>query len=288
MTKHALALVLLAVGFPAMASAVCTAPTTAANLLVGQKWAFQLVNPPVVAPPYTGGQRGAVGVFTGYAGGWVNFVESLNLNGNIIRLANTWGQWTGLADCTGGTLKFQLYYVSYTFNFTITGAGTMSLVLTDERYAFGPPPPPLTPQKALTGMAVLLSPVVACPITVSSSAVTNLLNGKKYDYQLDGAGFKETGRFSGYIWNPAAYSGALSIDRKMVTAPGDVVLANLIGSGGRYIIYSDCSGGELLFNANGLSRQLEFVFTKSDFSQMYIVEDGLGNPVVTGIANKVP
>jgi hypothetical protein len=99
--------------------------------------------------------------------------------------------------------------------------------------------------------------------------------------------------------NPNAYSGDLTIVRKLSfndatgrpvlamnqTVPTTPINPNLpINwfttypaelSYGRYIIYPDCSGGELLLMGGlGTYRQLEFVFTNSTFTTIATVVDG--------------
>jgi len=61
---------------------------------------------------------------------------------------------------------------------------------------------------------------------------------------------------------------------------------------GRYQVYGDCSGGEIMIMLNGFAAQLEFVWT-NNFTQMLFVSDALsprygGNVVLTGNARRAP
>jgi len=156
--------------------------------------------------------------------------------------------------------------------------------------AFGPP----TPTNAITGTARLLPGPSSCPVGLGNPL--NLIKGFKYTIPLAGPVLKsETVNVFPVFNNPFAYSGDLFIDRFVgATAPvppftpatqAGPALGPVVPNyqtQGRYIIYPDCSGGELLLNNGrvlaGDELQLEFVFSKADFSEIYVLRDDLAFP----------
>jgi hypothetical protein len=70
----------------------------------------------------------------------------------------------------------------------------------------------------------------------------------------------------------SAGSGVLAVSETETFATGNVV--RLAQGAGRYQVYSDCSGGELLFNIGGIATQYEFVFVDGG-NEMFMVSDSL-------------
>ena len=167
------------------------------------------------------------------------------------------------------------------------------------------PPCPFAADPGLITGQALRDPPRACPVGLGNPL--NLLKGSRYAYTLNRllSPEGEQGQFVPSFNNPLAYSGDLTIQGRSVNNYFPFVVGTTQGinfpfmpnydTQGRYVIYNDCSGGELLFMANGFSLQLEFVFSKADFSQIFLLRDDLAYPspspcavppVMAGIANR--
>jgi len=258
---------LIAFGAPFIASAQCPAGVTPANYLIGKTWAFRLTGPPPIIS-----LTSAIGTFTGVAPGYLSIVETVVdvLNSNqISRQAPATGRWSVNSSCSGGELQFMLNREFFTIQFTLADAGTtMNLSGLVDRTI-----PVIFPRGyPLMGIA-RLSPPRACPAGLGNPH--NLLNGVKYAYTATGGGYIENGVLTGSFPNPAAYSGNLSIDRTVIDVAGIRGFEPNYPTQGRYTIYGDCSGGSLALNANRKSIQVEFVFSKADFSELFFLGDDL-------------
>jgi hypothetical protein len=158
---------------------------------------------------------------------------------------------------------------------------------------------------ALSGVAYPNTPR-ACPVGLGNPL--NLLKGITFQTAL-AATPSTPALFSGTLLtfsflNPNAYSGDISVSGPGLpaywpgppTAPAgpttgiNPAFAPVAYTGGRYIIYADCSGGELLLMggitsgvANGTVKtnaytQLEFLFTDLTFSRIVSLADGGQTP----------
>ena len=64
---------------------------------------------------------------------------------------------------------------------------------------------------------------------------------------------------------------------------GDPALYSRVKTGGRYIVNADCSGGEIMIMTNYQPIQYEFVFSNSNFSEMFLLSDSDGQ-MLQGVA----
>jgi len=125
-----------------------------------------------------------------------------------------------------------------------------------------------------------------------------LIDGTTWAFHLESPGFPSANAAVGIFKasfvpsNPFASQGVLTI-RETVNQNG-VQITRLANVSGRYLIYPDCSGGELLFMLGGQPLQIEFVFGQN-FGLMRLLSDGdastqisntFGFQVVSGQAKK--
>jgi hypothetical protein len=302
MNTRLLAGALIALGAPILASAQCVAPVTPENALVGQNYVFSVA----------GTRIAAIGTFTGFANGYLAITETVvdtsgsNTN-QVNRLAPASGRWMSNATCNGGMIQFMLNREFFSFDYTLnTTTKAITLTGRDESYrgALAPvqhyvlqvcaptigivpgPPPTSACQGGISGQptnpgqpigwaqpndvsritgTATINPPKACPAGLGNPL--NLLKG--FSVVLGNS----VGVFS--FLNPAAYSGDITFSGFSPTY-----------TAGRYIIYPDCSGGELLLMGNRTSAtslsnaftQLEFVFTNTNFNVLLAVADGGQTP----------
>ena len=76
------------------------------------------------------------------------------------------------------------------------------------------------------------------------------------------------------LFIPSAAGGLAPVQQP---GEGPTTLYSALGASGRYIVYSDCSGGQVLFMAQGFAIQVEFVFSRTDGSEMFMLADDLSS-----------
>jgi hypothetical protein len=299
---------LIAFGAPLIGSAQCLPGQLPNSVLNGKTYAFRVSGP----------QTAAIGKFTAFAGGYLAITETVtDVSGaipyQVVRTAPTSGRWMVGADCTSGMLLFNMNRASFQLNFT-TAVGNSSLLTISGQNTSNPsaqagPTTPTDPAR-LAGIAQEL----AGPVTACAAGALNSLNGVTFGYNLAGGAvpgnraagtFSETGSFRGFLTNPLAYSGNLTVGVNLnlgvppVVTPtprtilaispaaggvpvqqpsgGATTLYSALGASGRYTVYNDCSGGEVMFMAQGFAIQVEFVFSRTDGSEMFMLADDLSS-----------
>lgn len=282
MKSPLLAGALCALAAPFLASAQCVAPVTPNNLLLGQTWAFRVASANLpVGSNFSVIQSAAAGTFTGLAQNNLSaVVTNHETNGNgrnlVSRLAAGQGRWSSNIDCRTGVIfinKFSNTPSSYQLDFILVNGGTEMILSGSD--SFGNPvsgQARLNPPKSCNGVNPLLT-----------------IAGATYGYTLEGNGRSEVGSVTGIF---GGFNGFLLVNTRTIRQlnpplpPGSEPLLDLFGGSGRYIIYPDCSGGELLIMNRLYPVQLEFVFSKADFSEMYLVNDDLQEFPYSGVARR--
>jgi hypothetical protein len=305
--------VLLAFGAPILASAQCPAGVTPATTLVGKTYAFHLDNFFVASiGTFTAQPNGYLAITETLVDSLANRVSRLTpTSGRWLSNATCDG---GTLEFMLNGAHFQLTYAFAPGGQTemiLTGrdeslgqggfpvpvqhselsgcvGGVPDLIqpncMGPGMIPYGPP----TDLAELTGSA-RLSPPKACPAGLGNPL--NLINGKRFSYFLNQGniggiplGVAETGVLAASFSNPFAYAGNLAVEnRALVVHTGvaadrvDAPVANYPLSG-RYIIYPDCSGGEFLILGQPVPIQVEFVFSKADFSEVFLLLDDRAIP----------
>jgi hypothetical protein len=132
-----------------------------------------------------------------------------------------------------------------------------------------------------------------CPAGLANPL--QLIDGTTWAFQLESPAFSSANAAVGIFkphfvpTNPPSEQGVLAIT-ETVNQNGTLV-TRLAHIAGRYIIYPDCTGGELFFMLSNQPLQLEFVFGQG-FSLMRLLTDGspevnaLGYQVLNGVARR--
>ena len=324
MIQRFLATAALAVVTPILASAACPAGLTGDTYFVKQKVAFRFLvsqfGTNSLGPSGNGSLTTTIGVFVGLPGGLldVTFTRA-DLRGSsgpldVVRRVPGSGRWMVAPDCASGMLWINFDRKNYTINIVISPTGEITVA----------PNPPVNPQVPGVGMpnpafvalkgimaydengnevdaTFSIGPPMTCPPIGNP---LNLLNGMTYNFtgisndatfDADGNFYwgVDEGTFTG-VFN-GGYAGTLIINNRMITFPGinasprdgspvDIPYMPRYTTYGRYIIYPDCSGGELLFNDQNRPRQYEFIFADPAFRTIWYVSDyeTLGNTYFLG------
>jgi hypothetical protein len=263
---------------------VCPANITA--VLASHPWAFQLrtgalapqermivleddrriLAPKPIGPEATPGLA-VIGTFAVNGPGTITATVTTSTSGVIVRRATASGRYILYGDCSGGEimimlngLAVQLEFVwSNNFNQMLFVSETMNL-----RYSGA---------VVLTGNA--LPAPSACPAGV---APLDLVNNTKWSFRLAqqyvyAPGDSSVGSFKGFL---SAGGGLLTATETTTTASG--LVTRLAPESGRYQVYGDCSGGEImLMNRAPGAVQLEFVFVGAGFNEMFLLNDNAAN-----------
>ena len=254
---------------PPAPDTVC--PADVSSVIQGGPWAFQLRSP--AFDPQT--STAAVGTFTAKPNGVLSAILTVsNANAAVMRRAEAPGRYILYPNCTGGEVMIMLNGFAAQLEFVWTNNFTQMLFVADE----------LNPRYG--GTTILIGNAkrgpTACPAGLGNPL--NILNATTWSYQLF-AGYFPQGGFGG---GGSASVGTLrpyvqgslgllkAIDTTVAeTSPNDsTAVYRLAELGGRYLIYGDCSGGEImLMNRRPGSLQLEFVFVGTNFDEMYFLAD---------------
>jgi len=273
-----------------------------AQLIQGSTWAFQTITGEAAL-----NGSASVGTFRGLANGQLQITETVSTGGYIMRGAQHSGRYEVYADCSGGQLMFMLnrafVQLEFVFQSNFEEMYLVSETLPEVNFLaptrVGPKPKAIVIGRGGGGGAVLTgiakrTPVQACPAGVVSPL--EILNRTSWAFQTHSAylAFLEmSGSASVGVLNASVVNGAgvlSAIETVSGGSPGTLTRRAL--ESGRYIINSDCSGGELmLMNRGNPSNpvQLEFVFVGANFDEIYFLNDALpsGNgDLIAGQAKK--
>jgi len=257
--------------------------TNPLQMIDGQTWVFE-----TRAADYLPNGMSSVGFFKAqyltspYPHGVLTVTESVNgsvLGGfpqYLTRLANIPGAYQVYPDCSGGQLSFNLNQQAVQWEFVFANGFTemymTSMSLLDN---FG-----LT--KSLRGIALMGGVPAACPAGLADPS--QLLDASTWSFHTESASFEGAGSGRVGIFKPVfvpagadtkypAPHGVLSATESISfdTIPN---VTRLAGESGRYVVYPDCSGGQV--QINGVQPvTYDFVFLDSSFTRMYMLSDTL-------------
>jgi hypothetical protein len=123
-----------------------------------------------------------------------------------------------------------------------------------------------------------------CPAGITNPL--QLLDGTTWTFSTESSNFNPTGDASvGFFTahfvpaNPASEQGVLAITETVNQIMTTGTVTRLAHVSGRYQVYPDCSGGELMFMLSNQAVQFEFVFA-NNFSEIFMMSDSLqGTPL---------
>jgi len=260
MKSFSLSAICLIAGFIAASPAQAQCPGGLADplyLINGSSWAFQTED------DFLG--DGAVGIFSAqvqlpggknpYLTGILTLTMTTNNQGVITVRQSAVGKYQIYPDCSGGQLFFNANQNSYQYAFVFV-SGRTEMYLTSNSNDV--PNTGFGPFAGNHGKAIL-TPETGCPAGLSDPLF--LLNGTTWSFQAQDPLSSSVGIFQAQVQLPGGknpyLTGVLSITAT-TAAVGTVYNQQMYP--GRYQIYSDCSGGELLFNTNFNAYQYSFVF----------------------------
>jgi hypothetical protein len=210
----------------------------------------------------------AIGTFTATGPGVLVATLTTSEAGVIARRATVNGRYILYPDCSGGEIMIMLNGLAVQLEFVWSNNFSQMLFVSE------------TMNLRHSGTVVLTGNALrapsACPAGV---APLGLLNNSKWSFRLAqqyvyAPGDSSVGTFKGFISNGA---GLLTATETTTTASG--LVTRLAPESGRYQVYTDCSGGEImLMNRAPGAVQLEFVFVGASFNEMFLLNDNAAKP----------
>lgn len=264
-------------------SVPCSPPTDPLN---GTNWAFHAES------TSRGPSSALVGTFSvvrtaGYrrsSDAVLNLVGTMTINvaDKVFRLASTTGQVS--YNCaagtntppTGGTLQFSdgadASFWSFTFN-----AALSTMTMTNDYFLdpgqFPPNPTPLL-QRLRAGVANRIDNPLPCP---NPSAILDVPLGWAFlSSSIAGGNISS----SGTIFAKAS-SGF--VQGNISTTVGGDLSYRFADTYGTYQVYPGCTGGNISFQVGPVSADYEFVFSKGDYTSLYLLS--IQNVTSTTAAN---
>ena len=229
-------------------------------LLDGSNWAFQTED------DFFG--EGAVGTFRAsvkapagnnpFFSGVLAITETINAEGRITRQLQASGKYIINSDCSGGELLFNAGGHAYQFEFVFAKGRTKMFLVTDNT---SPRAVGLSQFVGDHGTAVLTP--LGCPAGVVDP-LTRLAGA--WSFHAEDIVTGSVGIFNASIVNGL---GFLNVT-ETTTVLGEVIRGQVFT--GKFQVYPDCSGGELLFNTGRNSLQYEFVFADGG-NEIFMVSD---------------
>ena len=249
---------------------VLTCPTNPVDLLNGSSWSFQVEGSNTFAE-----SLGVIGRFTATVRGGQGFLDisqTSRFANNVNRLQGASGRYQVYSDCSGGELMFMVNGQAVQYEFIIVNENELYLVSDS---VVGQLPAIARAVSVVAGSAIR-NPPSACPAGVNPLQVmagttwvfrtySNYLSG-------DGYGPPQIGSASvGYF--TAGVSNGLGVLSAVETTNDADQITRLQQESGRYIVYPDCSGGEIMLMNRAVPVQLEFVFIGPNFDDMFLLSD---------------
>ena len=258
--------------------------TNPLNLLNGMQYAFRLY-------PGTANGSNSVGTISAAvtpAGGVLSGVETGITGGNFpgagipFRRNPIGGRYIMNADCSGGELLITgrpSYAGQLQLEFYFSSPDFSEIVLLNDY--LNNTPVPIGPQFFTTPVAGIGRKVTAtCPADAAQ-----VLLRTPWAFQI--AGNDDNRGLAVAVGTFRALPGGTL----QITATTEVNKTVFRGGqySGRYIVYPDCSGGELMFMINSMPVQLEFVYSDA-FDEMYLVTDSVQTveDIAGGVARRAP
>jgi hypothetical protein len=217
--------------------------------------------------------------------------ETVDNRGNITRLARAGGRWILNPDCTGGEIMLMVSAAPVQFEFTFTKNFSEMNMVADY---FSPQGNPTATVTAVSGHAVRSA--AGCPAGIGNSL--NLIAGMVWSFETANNYFNNFTASTGLFF-PTTVNGA-GVLSGTETVSGSILSQTIRQNHitGRFQVYNDCSGGEIMIMNRGVTGargiggaqglQMEFVFAGPNYSTLYMLNDiqGVGLQEVTGIATK--
>jgi hypothetical protein len=281
MKKYTLAAASMLAAFISVPAAMAQCPAglaTPLSILDGTNWAFQAtedfagegiigdlkftVKPPAGTNPF----------FTGV----LNISTTINASGNITRGIVSQGKYQVYDDCSGGEILFNVQDHSFQFEFVFLSGRTEMYFVSDS-----------TSTRNIGGGTLFgehgtarITPA-GCPAGVVDPLT--LLVGN-WAFHAEDFASGSVGAFNAQIKNGL---GFLTVTETS-TLSGEVIRGQQFT--GKYQVYGDCSGGELLFNVGRNAVQYEFVFVDGG-AEIFMVSDSatprnVGNVAFRGNSGK--
>lgn len=123
-----------------------------------------------------------------------------------------------------------------------------------------------------------------CPAGITNPL--QLLDGTTWTFSTESANFNSNGDASVGFFKPKFVptnsfnqQGVLTITETVNQIMTLGRVTRLAQVSGRYIVYPDCSGGELMFMLSNQSVQYEFVFA-NNFSEIFMMSDSITTPAL--------
>ena len=291
----------------------------AVDPLNGTAWAFSIHTPSGGIASIGTFRATNVGGLT------ISGVQTVNNQGQISRQEAFGGRYTLDGDCRGGEILISVGRHSAQLQFYFANGGLEMEIVSDETNYYLSNQTILgrlaltavgrTSNVTFTGLARKLLTSTAC---AAGTNPLSILNATSYGFRTSNFGglfINLPGVAAVPIYTDTAVAGifdALAVNNgfgltgslavtETISADGllpiQVPLAPFISpssrggvyrgikTAGRYIINSDCSGGEIMIMTNYQPIQYEFVFSSSDRSQMFLLSDSEGF-MLQGVAKK--
>jgi len=257
--------------------AACPAGVNPAQIITANTWAFQLV----AGDAGTIGSA-AVGTFAPLPNGILKVVITYSNVGVVTRRQEATARYILYPDCTGGEFLFYVNGLGFQTEFVFVNNFTQIYMVTDYMN------PRIPSTSVLTGIARPTTP--GCPPGLGDTL--DILKGTTWSFRTFGAYYDNgPGASSVGMFTPFNVAGqGRLVGTETITYGGNGPVVRGAQLSGRYLIYPDCSGGEIMLMNRGNpvpSLQMEFVFAGPNFREMYMLNDSDSNnsrSVVAGIA----
>ena len=262
--------------------AACPAGTNASQIIQSSAWAFNLKSGSTSTVRTESGSA-VVGFFKPLSPGTLQVVVSSSNAGATVRRQEAIARYILYPNCTGGELLFYVNGLGFQVEFAFADNFQEMFFVTDDWNArYGG-------TSSLTGTA--RKATSACPAGLGNPL--NILNGTNWSFRTYSAYYAfGPGSASVGVFSPVITSGAGRLTGTETINYGSFgPIVSHAQLSGRYIIYPDCSGGEIMLMNRGNPvpyLQMEFVFAGPDFGEMFMLNDSISNSqsVVAGYASK--
>jgi hypothetical protein len=266
-------------------AAMAQCPAGLANplyLLDGTNWAFQ------ASENFNG--EGLVGTFKAtvkppagtnpFYTGVLAITETENTSGSVNRLLTATGKYQIYPDCTGGELLFNVNGHVFQFEFVFVNGRTEMYFVSDSQSGSNVGIGQLSGEH---GTAILTPS--GCPAGVVDPLT--LLAGT-WTFHAEDAASGSAGMFTAQIKNGLGFLTVIETTTNFGIFTPAVLRDQQFT--GKYQVYPDCSGGELLFNVGLNAVQYEFVFVDGG-AEIFMLSDSatplsITSPVLRGNSGK--
>jgi hypothetical protein len=218
----------------------------------------------------------AIGTFRATGPGTITATLTTSEAGVIARRATVSGRYILYPDCAGGEIMIMLNGFAVQLEFVWSNNFNQMLFVSD------------TMNPRYGGNVVLTGNARHAPDNcVPGVAPLDLINNTKWSFRLSQAylyapGDASVGTFKGFISNGSGY---LTVSETTTTTTG--LVTRLAPESGRYQVYGDCSGGEIMImNRAPGAVQMEFVFVGLGYDEMFLLNDNALDPADVALAGQ--